>query len=225
MIYVLLVIALFAALGFLLARGGGSSETSSLTEEKANIFTSQIMGSPMQMKQALDTMVYSGSKVYKALPDDVAINYALPQDSVQFASGSNGNKFFHPEGGGAVMPHLPEEVVAKASGATPDPGWYIARFNNVAWTPTDYEDVIMTAWQISKKICENINEKLTGSPAIPVLADDAKKLILKGSLTGSGNIEFSSSECSECDGQPAMCVQDKGGGAAPYAFYSIIGAE
>jgi hypothetical protein len=83
----------------------------------------------------------------------------------------------------------------------------------------------MTAWQISKKICENINEKLTGSTTIPVLGNDAKKLILDGALTSSGNIEFSSADCAACDGQPAMCVQDKGGGTAPYAFYSIIGSE
>jgi hypothetical protein len=225
MIYVLLVIALFAALGFLLMRGSNTNETDSLTEEKDNIYTGQIMGAPMQMKQALDQMTYSGAHVNKVLPADHTVNFALPQDSVNFSSGSNADKFFHPEGGGAIMPHLPDESVSKIGSADPAPGWYVGRFNNVEWTPSDKQDVVMTAYQIAEKICAQINQKLTGSDAIPVLSAPANRVLIAdaASATAGANIEFTSADCTECYGQPAMCVRD--GAAGPFAFYSVIGAE
>jgi hypothetical protein len=224
MIYVLLVVALFAALGFILARGSNTSETAGLSDDKARIYTSQIMGAPMQMKQALDTMVYSGAKINKVLSEDETVNFALPQDTVAFASGSNSDKFFHPEGGGAILPTLPGEAVEAQDGSSPAPGWYVGHFNDVEWTPSDSKDVVMTGWQVAKKICQQINEKLTGSAAIPVLAHAAGTLLIDKDSSGAGsNIRFTSAECAQCYGQPALCVQDAGSG--PYAFYSVIGAE
>jgi hypothetical protein len=86
--------------------------------------------------------------------------------------------------------------------------------------------VILAAFQIKKKICEKINEKITGSAAIPKLTDGLRKVLVDASFyTGASNVDFTtdptgSPVCAACDKRASLCVEDSG--SETYAFYTVI---
>lgn len=213
MIYVLVVVALFAALSYLLARESDTSETSVIQGEKDEIFVNQIMQLPMQIQQGINQMSFTGTR-----PDQLDF---VTVDDADFETGSHIHKVFHPQGGGISMPRLTEEMINEVSGESPAPGWYIGMFNDVEWTPSTNNDVIMVAHQITQSLCALINEKLTGSSTIPTLTDPINELLIDAaSSTASSNSDFTTTECAACENNLAMCVKDDD--ATLYSFYNII---
>ena len=74
------------------------------------------------------------------------------------------------------------------------------------------------------EVCEKINEKLTGSTAIPELTGPVREVLIDEShSTAAGNISFTSAICPTCYGQPSLCVKDNG--VSSWSFYSIIRQE
>lgn len=217
MVYVLIIVALFAALSFVLARQSGTSETDILSEEQVGIYASQMQQAAMQLKQAVEQMTFTGS----ALGD---LDFTTPDDGT-FDDPPFHNKVFHPRGGGVILPRLPDGAVNEI--VNPPPArWYIGRNNDVEWTPTDgggnpIDDVILTAYQLTEDVCARLNENLTGSTAIPVMTEPAYDVLFF--YTGSSTtIDFSSADCPGCDGQIALCVEDSDGAMS---FYSLIATE
>lgn len=218
MIYILIAVALFAALGFALSTSSDTSERDALSGERATLYASQIMQTPAQMKQTLDQMLFTGTRLGN-------VNFAAPDDAAGFATGADFEKYYHPEGGGAIRPHLQNDSVAQ-NNTDPPPGWYIGSFNDVEWTPSTQPDAILTAHQIREEICALINEKLTGSAAIPELGAATNTLLIDNAVPGNSaaaNIRFTSAECAGCYGQPSLCVKDNG--VASWSFYSILTGE
>lgn len=215
-VYVLIVIALFGLLSFVLARQSGS-EQAGLSAEQAEIYAGTIQQAAMQLKQSVEQMVFTGTQVSD-------LDFTTSDDTVPFNAPPHGDKVFHPGGGGVILPRIPDTALDEIA-ADPPARWYIGRFNNVEWTPTGADDVILTAHQIRQEVCERINYKLTGSTTIPVLAaGQVNTLLIDASESTAGaNIEFTSAECASCYGQPALCIQDNG--ASAWSFYSIIAAE
>ncbi|PJB68965.1 MAG: hypothetical protein CO093_11720 [Alphaproteobacteria bacterium CG_4_9_14_3_um_filter_47_13] len=216
MIYVLIVVALFGALSFVLARQTDNSESGALSSEKTEIYASTLLQATMQLKQAVEQMTFTGTQI-------TDLDF-ITSDDASFDVGSPVNKVFHPHGGGVILPRIPDEAINEIS-ADPPARWYIGRFNNMAWTPSTANDVILTAHQIKQDVCARINEKLTGSPTIPELAVHTVKevLINASESTAGGNFELNSAECAVCDGKPALCVKDKAVNA--WSFYSLIATE
>ena len=210
MIYVLIVIALFAALAFILARQSGSGESGSLSSNQIEIDATQILQTAMQVKQAVDGMTYSGSTVD-------TLDFKLPSDT-GYDTPPNGQKVFHPDGGGVVLPRLPDDAVVAAT--DPAPGWYLGRFNNVEWTPTAATDVVMAAYNIAKPVCAKLNQKITGSSGIPAATAPLRTLLVSATRHSGTNQDFTAAICTGCKGYPALCVQEPGG--AGWSFYSLV---
>lgn len=223
LIYVLIIIALFAALSFVLARQGGTSETSRLSEEKIELYATNILQTAAQIQTAMDQSYYTGTEIGE-------MDFILPSDAA-FNTAPNINKVFHPEGGGVTLPRLPGEAINEVN-TDPVPGWYLGRFMNVEWTESEYTDVILTAHQLSEAVCEEINRKITGSPAIPVMGGDNKTFLIDESLHSGSNpapttppnppaaptSKFLATDCPNCEGHPQICVTD----GSIYSFYSIV---
>ena len=217
MVYILVVVALFAALSLVLARGTDTSEAGSIPAEKIDIYAGQIMQTPMQLKQAIDQMVFTGAAVDQ-------LDFTEP-GGIGFDLGGHSLKVFHPEGGGISVPRLAPEVVAQNS-VDPRPRWYLGRFNNVGWTPGAADDVILTAHQIAREVCARINEKLTGDPAIPQMTSTARLLLVDtahSTLGAGNNDDFTAAECAACEGKPALCVKDAV--ADLWSYYSILSPQ
>jgi len=213
LIYVLIVIGLFAALTFMLARQRGTGEASTISAEAVNIDATQIVQVSNQVKQAVDQMIYSGSKIDN-------LDFCQPGE-VCFASAGI-HSVFAPQGGGVSMPQIPTDAVHQVD-ADPVPGFYMGAFNNVEWTPGTGTDVILVAHQISQPVCEKIDELLTGQkPAAipPVSVPLAKVLIDAGKHTQGPNVDLDKIVCPGCDGHASLCVSDSGG--TMFSFYNVI---
>ena len=214
-IYVLLVVALFAALSFILARQNDSSERSGLDEDKAAIIANQVLAYPLQVRQSLDMMVMTGESVSD-------LEFMLPGETgYDDPSDSPAPQVFHPLGGGLILPAIPADALDQ-SVSDPDAGWYLSRFSNVAWTPSAMTDVLLVAWGITEPLCQAINETLTGSTAIPALGNTIPNVFIDDTRhTGTNLLEFDETVCAGCEDIPALCVTSGG----KYGFYTIVTAR
>jgi hypothetical protein len=215
-IYVLIVVALFAALAFTITRQNDSSEGSALSAEKADIIAGQIMAYPYQVKQSIDMMTMTGA-------DSSALDFTQPGQP-NFDTAPNGNKVYHPGGGGLSLARLPDEGVLQTS-TTPPAGWYLGMFNNFEWSQSAAPDVMLVAYQIKKEVCERINLRLTGTTDIPLLGTTIPSLLIDRenppgvAVHPSANVaEFDLSQCTDCEEKPSACVTD----GTRYGFYTMI---
>ncbi len=207
LIYVLIAIVLFAALSFTLTRQSRNSGTSEIDEAQAQIYATEFLTYSAQVRSVLDQMIFSGSDI-----DD--LDFTQPSGS-SFNTAPYLHKIFHPQGGGLTLNHIPEKASYQISSGLPT-GWYLGRFNNVEWTPSAATDVILTAHQISKQVCQAINKSLTGSDTIPALSGN-----LNVNLIDYGtNDDLDTAACAACEGMSTLCVSNAD--VSAYSFYTIV---
>jgi len=212
LIYVLIAIALFAALSFTLSRqSGDSGGQSHLSEEKAELYASQLISYAAQAKNAVEQLLFEGSTVDE-------LDFVLPSDAA-FETGSDIRKVFHPGGAGLSPGTIPEQLVSQVD-TNPPAGWYMGMFNNVEWTESSAQDVILTAHQISRTACEQINEKVTGNTTIPATNVTLNLILIDDSKHTGTNQPFNIANCGACEDMPALCISNAGG--TKFSFYSIL---
>ena len=213
LIYILLALALLGALTMIL--GQQSDETSQdLSSEKAQLVTTKTVAYAGSVKNVIDQMMMSGSNINN-------LNYVTPNQT-SFDNGSNINKVFHPSGGGlGYEPPSPDLFVTGTS--TPAAGWYLGRFNNVEWTKTASQDIILAAYNINQSVCAAINKKITGSSAIPMVLGPSAGFFVDSTNGGPPNQNLTVAACSACEGQPALCVA--GDGNINFTYYNIISGQ
>ena len=217
LIYVLIAIALFGALSFTLARQTDSGEAGTLSNERAELFATQLISYAAQARQITDQMVFTNTDI-----DD--LDFVLPGIAA-FNTAPHIDKVYHPEGGGLMQAKIPEDIMT-AGVAAPPSGWYLGRFNNVEWTASASQDVILIAYQISQEVCEKINEKINGSTAIPTMTDSIKEVMIDDATIGYGvgtNTDLTTDPgdiCPDCNNMPMLCVENQAQNA--YGFYTIL---
>ncbi len=207
LLYVLIAIALFGALSFTLSRQSRNSDNGTLSEAKAELYATQLIAYARQAQSVIDQMTITGSDI-----DD--FDFVQPGET-GFNTGVHIHKIYHPQGGGLSPANLPNGAVQQVS-STPVAGWYLGRFNNVEWTDSTGDDVILTAYQISRPICEIINDRITGSSFIPTLTGNMSDFLLDHSTNNDLNV----SDCAACEGYLSFCVQNSAQTA--YSFYNVI---
>lgn len=235
MVYVLIIVALFAALNFVLARGSDTSETNVIDNQQVDFYATQIMNYAAQARDSVLKMTYSGTDI-----DDLTFFRQGDADYDSEVTYANSTKVYHPLGGGLVAQSFPENLAAPA-GTTengPDAGWYIGRFNNVEWSYTSAgQDVLLVAYRIPEAVCERINEMIAGTDYIPppqlttqirtALIDNTNTtpahLRSNGTGHSGGTTDFDTTVCPDCDGVPSMCVQNSTGDV--FAFYDLIAQQ
>lgn len=224
LVYVLIAIALFAALSFTLARNTDSNEAGTLSEDRAQLYMSQLVSYAAQAKSVYDQMDFQGIR-----PGD--IDFTTPDDSTfndNLADGGSADriyKIYHPDGGGLNVGNLPEGAIDDPSITDPAPGWYMGRFNNHEWTESTDEEIVLTAYGIDPVICGLINQSITGSADIadiPSMGDSIKETLIDEIHHTGTNTDLTtlggSPICAECDNQASLCVEEGG----IYAFYTLI---
>lgn len=220
MIYVLIAIVLFAALSMTLGRQTDTNEASALDDSKTEMYATQFIAYAASAKSAIEQMEFSGTDVAN-------IDFTLPSQA-GFNNAPTITKIYHPDGGGLNPGKLPEDVVTD-NVADPVAGWYMGRFNNVEWTDTTAQDVILTAFQINQSVCAKLNETITGSSTIPQLGDTIRETLIDDSFyMGATNVDLTTDPagtpiCADCHNRAALCVEDSAGGT--YAFYTVISPQ
>lgn len=217
MIYVLIAIVLFAALTLIVARQSENGESSTLDTERVGIAATQIIQTSMQLKQGVDQMLYGGT-------DPANLDFVTPDNEPAFSAGpSHVNKVFHPSGGGLILQALPAEALDQIS-ADPPARWYIGRFNNIEWSATVAEDVIMVAHQISTPVCRAINQTLLGNPNPLSTTSNPRDVLVDDQLHSGANANFMIADCPSCEGVIAGCIEGPSEvpGETIRSFYSLI---
>jgi len=195
-----------------MSRQNDGGESEALSEERIEIAASSLQQTSARVQQSIEQMVWSGTEI-----DDLLF---MPSTDPTFEDRPFFAKVFHPQGGGVSLPPLRAEVAAQID-TDPPAGWYLGRFNNVSWTDSAGDDVILSAHQIRRDVCARINERLTGSPTIPTLGGETNQLLFSSAVsTASSNIEFSSANCADCFGWPSLCVRDDD--TERFTYYNII---
>lgn len=215
LIYVLVAVALFAALSFTLGRQTDTDEISSLDDGKADLLATQLISYAAQARSVADQMRFTGTEV-----DD--FDFILPTDP-NFNVAPHIHKIYHPAGGGLNPGRIPPDAINQSI-TNPVAGWYLGRFNNVEWSATTGQDVILVAYQISQPICAKINEHITGSSAIPIMADSIRETMIDDDLYTGTNADLTTDDagdvCPECDRVSSLCVQNQTQTA--YGFYTVL---
>ncbi len=207
LIYVLIAIVLFAALGFTLSRQASTTGTDEIDDAKAEILAMELMTYSAQVKSVIDQMMFTGSDIDE-------LDFTLPSEG-GFNTAPHIHKIYHPQGGGLTPSTLSDKAINQIS-TPPSAGWYLGRFNTVEWTLTTGSDVILTAHQIKKPICEKINKNLTGAITIPALAGNLEDFLVDSAT----DTDFDIADCAACEGYSTLCVSNSG--ATTYSFYTIV---
>ena len=218
MIYVLIVVALFAALTFVLSRQTDTSEAATLPAERASILASDILNTPFTYKQGLDMAQLSGSTANDlnfVLPTEAGFNDPLTANNI--------HKVYHPQGAGISPATLSTEAIGQGA-SPPDAGWYLGRFNNFEWsinTAADKQEVILTAYNIRREVCEIINKRLISDATIPTVSSPRNFFVDDLYFGGSGNDDLEIADCPACEGHLQLCISD-GQNPTTYLYYNIM---
>lgn len=218
-LYVLIAVVLFGALMFTLSKSQDQDDgNSDLTEGRTAVAANEIMAYAATVTNAITQMQNTGTQ-------NNQIDFMLPSDS-NFNTAPTLQKLFHPDGGGLSYKTLPSNAVGAAGTLTPDPGYYVGRFNNIEWTPTTQDDILFTAYNISEGVCAEIDRKLRGSTTIPSFpGGNVKQYFIDGTIFSGSNQNLLATDCPSCDEIPALCVSFVNGATTHYLFYNIIESE
>ncbi len=216
LVYVLIAVALFAALSMTLGRQTDTGEAGTVSDEKTQLIATQLISYAAQTQSSIDQMVFTGSEI-----DD--LDFIRPTAAL-FNTPPHIHKVYHPQGGGLNPGYLSANAISQSTN-DPAPGWYLGRFNNIEWTATAGSDVILVAYQISKKICEALNLKITGSTAIPAMTNSIRNTMIDDSVHTGTNIDLTTDPsgtpiCGDCDKRSTLCVSNQA--QTIYGFYTII---
>lgn len=209
LLYVLLGIALFGALTFILSRGTEIKDDP-LSEERATLLANELIAHVQQVQQAVVMMEMTGTDI-----DD--LDFVKPGQT-GYDTAPHLGKIFHPAGGGISVMNT-EKI---ASDGTASAGWYYQDRTNVEWTESNAHDLIYTYVGMSDLICEKINSILHGMESIPQ-TDNTTPGMLQFFDTNTGNAFLVTSNCSACEGYYQLCIERSNG--LTNAFYTIIASR
>lgn len=211
LIYIILALALLAALTMVIAQQG-DQDNDDLSYETKEVLTTKVIAYTGSAKNVIDQMVMSGT-------NSANLVFSHP-NSPSFDNAPYADKVFHPQGGGLSY-QIADTSIFPAT-TVPASGWYINGETNIEWTPSSENDVMLVAYGISQSICENLNKKIKDDTTIPALTGTFKNILLSSEDGGGGDV-LDTTSCAACDGYPALCVSDAG--ATIFAYYNIILAQ
>lgn len=212
LVYVLIGVALFAALSYTFSRSTSTGSTS-LTNEQITLYANQLINQSQQMEQVVQQMLMTGSTI-----DD--IDFTKPGEA-GYGTGAQ-HQVYHPAGGGMNYSIPPEGHPIWDPDLDPslyNRGWVYETSTNVAWTKTIANDIIYSFFDLDRPICEKINEIIIGNTTVPTLGSGIGTYFYEP----SASTPLNNTNCPGCEGNYRMCVEN--GSSSTQAFYNIIASE
>ncbi len=209
MIYVLIALALFGFLTVTMSRQNQQADGRNLSKESIALYANELIEYNAAAQQAIDMMLASGAEISD-------LDFVEPSDT-DFNTPPHIYKVFHPQGGGLNYVESPSSEMMSIIGGTG--GWEFQNQINVEWTSSPANDIILTAHQIDRSVCEKINEKITGSNNIPALTENLGNIFL---TTGS-NLNLNTTRCPGCEGISTLCVSNSA--VTAFGYYNILAAQ
>jgi hypothetical protein len=189
---ILIAVILFGALSYAISRSNlGGTEA---TREVNQIGTSVIEQYVASIGAGVTRMTLYGADVTEILFN--------PPGSF---SGTTAREIFHADGGGVSWQNPDPKLVDVDNNGLPLGAWEFD--NNVLLGSGTHLVVYLT--RVRQKICQQINERQTGSTAIPVINDTIANIIASQDLSSLGMA-------------PALCVGATGHTPTQYLFFSSL---
>lgn len=206
LLYILIAVVLFAAIGFAVSRMmSGNADAGS--REIARLGAQSILEYTQKAKLLVQDMKLNGV--------DTANLSFLKTGDAGYTTAPHTNKVFHPEGGGLPLPQLSPVLVADVF--VPVSGVYMVR-NVIEDVGSTADDVIVSIRGLRKNVCEELNKQLNGSTTIPSTGANNHN-----ALFVTGGTDLDAGVCASCVAIPAKCVSQTG--PTLYTFYSVIDAN
>lgn len=216
LIYVLIAIALFAALSLTLGRQTDTGEVTSAEKGRGDVYTMDLIAYAGTAQSVIDQLIIGNTRIGE-------LDFTLP-GAGGFETGSPIDKVYHPQGGGLTPGTLPGKITDTTL-SDPPAGWYLGRVSNVDWSASANADVMLIAYGINEEICGNINENVTGTRTIPTLSGATlPEVFIDNALHSAGSNEDLTTTgatpvCAECAELASLCVTDAGGA---FGYYAVL---
>lgn len=203
-LYILIAVALFAGLSFVMSRGQDGGEKTVLDQATLKTTAQRLTAYVDQASQAWLQMHETGTDL-----DELTL--ILPSNGV-FNSASTIHNLFHPDGGGLTYREMNDDTF-RASATTPV-GWKFALVN-ADWTATTGTDLLLTYVNVKPTLCAELNRIIRNDATIPTVTVNFTNTFTNGSAA------LTEVACPDCKVQGSLCVQNTG----VYAFYNLIEAR
>ncbi|MEZ5918997.1 MAG: hypothetical protein R3D66_03480 [Alphaproteobacteria bacterium] len=218
--YILIAVALLAALSYAVTRGGRSG-TDNLNAERARLSASELIDFSNALSTAVAQLRLRGVK-----PDELCFDHSGWGGANYNHAGCSDDlhKIFHPSGGGVNWTTAPAE--AMDSSASPDNLWHIYGDNEIEQVGTTCAaaacaDLILVVDELSLSVCQEINDLLdvTASGAAPPTDTDMGQTRYIGAFGYSATIGDEAGG-SALVGKSSACFQRTAG--PEYVFYKVL---
>lgn len=208
LIYILIAVALFAALGFTLSRTmrSSSGDATQMSDDQADLYAQEMINYASQTGSVIQQMTSMGGT------DPSSLDFVKPGET-GFETAPNINKVFHPAGGGLNVFNQNRPVLFNPAEPSLRRGWSINKGSNFLWSPSSAPEVIVSFIDLNPAICAKINQRLLGSNVIP-----ATTLDYSSTLAG-GTTQIDTARCAACAQKPRLCVSNAND---RYAFYTVV---
>jgi hypothetical protein len=200
-LYILVAVALFAALSLVFVRSDDTGETNAIDRAQLKTTAQRLLTYVNQTSDSWLRMRESGTDLDE-------LDLTLPSAGT-FNNDPTIHKLFHPDGGGLLYRDM-NEVLFRASTATPV-GWAFVK-TNADWSVEAGDDLILTYLNLKQSLCAEVNRLATGSTTIPTVTVNFTTVF------STGAADLTAAACPECETHSSLCVENAG----IYAFYNMI---
>lgn len=220
--YILIAVALLAALSYAVSSSGRGS-AQQITGEKARLYATELIEYTDAMATGVAQLRLRGVALNSLCFDHARWGTA---DYNHAACGDDRNRIFHPDGAGLAWVNASEQ--AMDADASPDRLWHIYADNEVQDVGTtsgtaEGAELILLVDELDVSVCQQINGLLgvTDPDAAPPVDTGYGTMEFAGSF---GYSETIGDEDAALAGKTSACFQ-KTSNPAKYAFYKVLSAR
>ncbi len=235
---ILIAVALFAALSYAVTSSSRGGDSTGFSREKAKLAAAELVQYGIQLEQAILRM----KMVNKCLDTQISFENPIDPDYLNPNAPASGScHVFLPSGGGAAWKTIDAQWQdpSSASVGLGIPDTACARYvgtdgsgttaDSFCDTDTGATELILAVYGIRPEICAEINQSISGNPAIPVDLNHQYSLLSHRKFKGSFGQGFELGDSAGVlDYKRTYCYKSSSSaGFAPdtYSFYHVLVAR
>jgi len=217
---ILIAIALFATLSYVVAYIMRSGNPETISEQKSKLYAGELLDSGRQFRQAVQNIRISGG----CMDTEISFENSVVAGYTNAGAPSDNSCHVFDADGGALT------WIDPSTDSNDGSQWVFTGMANVKEVGDDTNvDLLMVLPGVKQVVCEEVNDILKmGLSAIPVDGDDLDETKFTGSYTAtdtiSGDIGVPACPANDLCGQMAGCFREETAGQR-YIFYQVLMAR
>ena len=213
LVYILLAVALMAALTFAISGDNRGSQQNQLSASQVKLMANELINHATSAEMAVQQMTQWGIS-YDEIKFDLP---GTPDYNTDIT-----RQIYHPSGGGlSLMQNLKKYKSPEFETNTTWMSWTFKNVTNVDWTQTSDTDAIYSFGGIHPDICAEINRQLHNFND----SYDAPGVSFRAAFlwNNPSNKDFEASDCLDCEFKSNACIKKTTDEFR--IFYNIIGSR